>query len=406
MFAEGLIKILESNKKFANLKISNDLFNLLCGRALEKKESTVSRFASSKRKRRSAISNKIKCSKNAEEFKIICHLCSEKFHFEKMGLHLSKSHNVERENIERNVEMCHDFTESLKNKNSDIKFKENTNFVWVSLDANSVSLGNIDEDKIDQSMVEIRKKNELKCEASRKVGFNSMEGERFEQFKKTSPIKSIAQSITRMRLTKVGNQNWGLSQSGLMSEINIHKSADKIIKFLSRFQVFIEVQINPPGKVRVEGFSFSLTDCSFLTDNFLFAIQSFVQTAKYILLKCGTIKNYLAMLKSFVHMHQECLVVAHDKHQPEMDKVLRNSVVMANELNKMMNEMDLEGISKKKVDLDEMLADKKLFTVKEFAIYMQFLIAKMISILDNADGADGEQNELYFSCWLNFHLLT
>jgi hypothetical protein len=148
----------------------------------------------------------------------------------------------------------------------------------------------------------------------------------------------------------------------------------------------------------VEGFSFSLTDCSFLTDNFLFAIQKFIQTAKYILLKSGTIKN--------VQLHQELLVPASNKHQPKMDIALRNSVILSNELTRSMNEMDLETITEKKVDLNEMLADKKLLNMKEYAMYIQLLNAMMISILKNADGDDGEQMELYFSCWLNFHFLS
>jgi hypothetical protein len=148
-----MIDILEKNKKHADLVISNEIFNLLCDKAPKKETNTNWRFGSTKKNRRSVISKKNKKSKNAEQFKIICHLCSEKFYDDKMGRHLSISHNVAKENIGRNVEMCFDFTDSLKKKNIVSGFKESDEFIWLNLDSKNNFVGNIEEHKFDKIFV-------------------------------------------------------------------------------------------------------------------------------------------------------------------------------------------------------------------------------------------------------------
>ena len=173
-FATGIIKILEENRKYADLVISNDILNLLCDQAEEKEAPKGTKYPRTKRKKKCAFAHKKKESKNAEDFKIICHLCSHKIHFEKMGVHLAKSHNVKKEHIERNVDLCFEMTESLKEKDSDGEFKENPHFVWVNVKARGGSIGEIDERNIDPILVEIRQTNLLKKEEERKIGFPQM----------------------------------------------------------------------------------------------------------------------------------------------------------------------------------------------------------------------------------------
>lgn len=219
-------------------------------------------------------------------------------------------------------------------------------------------------------------------------------------------MRAMAEKIVRMRMSKLGGHIYELSKLKLICSVNVQKSVDRVLNELARWQIYLEMQMNPPGRIVGGGLNMSLLAGDFLKEPNFFLYGGWVQTAKYILLKNGTIKNKLGSMKNLVEIHQECLVVDSEEHQPELDKILRNSVLVCNELNRLMNEEDLEGMSKKKVDLNEMLADKKLLNIKDFAKYMQFLSAMMISILETGDGSDGNTNELYFSCWLNFHLLS